>query len=601
MASSLPAFWNVAALQPLAGLVLAAWDDEFLTPAELLSIREAIEQADGSKMRQASARGWLDPEAPPPASALRALERALAQPAREEALATTMGPQARSWQLHVSPAQQGLLASLDGPRARQPVPSVSVRAFPARRRSLAGGTRSTAICARSATRRVSFADRSVPGPARGRDACLSRAGARLGRVLTALSVFEPGTNEQRRAPPNGRALFCDVRDGRPVRSKLGREVRRAVRLVRQRDRGPGHGSSTNGYCADAPQLSAAGLLRHDRARARLERARHRDASRDYDAKTREFVINTPQPGCGQGMDRRRRPACAHGRGVRAAEHARTSSYGVHAFIVPIRDDAGRAVARRSRRGLRPQDGPQRRRQRPALVRPRARTARQRCSIASGRSREDGSYKSPIPSESKRFFVMLGTLVGGRINVAGGALAAAKTGLTIALRYGAQRTQFPDKSGSSSRSCDYQIASHAACCPRSRTLTRSASRSTRSCSASRKPSRDPEHARDTEMLANGLEGDRHLARDPYVAAVPRVLRRPGLPDQQSPGRAAHRHRRVHHVRGRQHRAAAARGEGSAPRAAAHVPAKPSACDRALVGSERQQRDHRAQPGRHAAHR
>jgi acyl-CoA oxidase len=64
----------------------------------------------------------------------------------------------------------------------------------------------------------------------------------------------------------------------------------------------------------------------------------------------------------------------------------------------------------------------------------------------GEVAEDGSYTSSIPSANKRFFTMLGTLVGGRIAVGCGATAAAKTGLTIATRYAFSRTQFPGPDG-----------------------------------------------------------------------------------------------------------------------------------------------------------
>lgn len=55
--------------------------------------------------------------------------------------------------------------------------------------------------------------------------------------------------------------------------------------------------------------------------------------------------------------------------------------------------------------------------------------------------EAGEYRSPIESASKRFFTMLGTLVGGRIAVAAAGVSAAKLGLTVALRYAAERRQF----------------------------------------------------------------------------------------------------------------------------------------------------------------
>ncbi|MFB6344555.1 MAG: acyl-CoA dehydrogenase, partial [bacterium] len=44
-------------------------------------------------------------------------------------------------------------------------------------------------------------------------------------------------------------------------------------------------------------------------------------------------------------------------------------------------------------------------------------------------------------DSKRFFTMIGTLVGGRVSVASASVTAMKTALTIATRYGARRRQF----------------------------------------------------------------------------------------------------------------------------------------------------------------
>lgn len=56
---------------------------------------------------------------------------------------------------------------------------------------------------------------------------------------------------------------------------------------------------------------------------------------------------------------------------------------------------------------------------------------------------DGKYQSAIKNPNKRFFTMLGTLVGGRICVAKGALAAAKMSLTIAIKHALRRRQFND--------------------------------------------------------------------------------------------------------------------------------------------------------------
>ncbi|WP_222983200.1 acyl-CoA dehydrogenase [Flagellimonas meishanensis] len=61
----------------------------------------------------------------------------------------------------------------------------------------------------------------------------------------------------------------------------------------------------------------------------------------------------------------------------------------------------------------------------------------------GEIRNDGSYFSKIKNPNKRFFTMLGTLVGGRICVARGALGGAKMALTIAVKYALGRRQFND--------------------------------------------------------------------------------------------------------------------------------------------------------------
>ena len=61
-----------------------------------------------------------------------------------------------------------------------------------------------------------------------------------------------------------------------------------------------------------------------------------------------------------------------------------------------------------------------------------------------------------------------------------------------------------------------------------------------------------------------QGARHLARHPDDPGVPRGVRRGRVPRRQPVRRAQGGHRRVHDVRGRQPRAAPARGEGAADR-------------------------------------
>ncbi len=56
---------------------------------------------------------------------------------------------------------------------------------------------------------------------------------------------------------------------------------------------------------------------------------------------------------------------------------------------------------------------------------------------------DGTYHSDIENPSKRFFTMLGTLVGGRICVARAGLGGAKKALAIAIKHALKRRQFND--------------------------------------------------------------------------------------------------------------------------------------------------------------
>ena len=56
---------------------------------------------------------------------------------------------------------------------------------------------------------------------------------------------------------------------------------------------------------------------------------------------------------------------------------------------------------------------------------------------------EGKYQSEIKNPNKRFFTMLGTLVGGRICVARAGLGGAKMALTVAVKHALKRRQFND--------------------------------------------------------------------------------------------------------------------------------------------------------------
>ncbi len=58
--------------------------------------------------------------------------------------------------------------------------------------------------------------------------------------------------------------------------------------------------------------------------------------------------------------------------------------------------------------------------------------------------EEGMYVSPIENPSKRFFTMLGALVAGRVSVGIAGNTAAKSALSIAIKYALKRRQFAAK-------------------------------------------------------------------------------------------------------------------------------------------------------------
>lgn len=122
------------------------------------------------------------------------------------------------------------------------------------------------------------------------------------------------------------------------------------------------------------------------------------------------------------------------------------SHGIHCVLVPIRDEDGRVLD-----GVRIEDcGPKMGLN--GVDNGRIWFDDVRVPVANLLDRyasitEDGTYESPIENPDRRFFTMLGTLVQGRVSVAGAGLSAAKSALTIAIRYGERRRQFGPPDGS----------------------------------------------------------------------------------------------------------------------------------------------------------
>jgi acyl-CoA oxidase len=166
---------------------------------------------------------------------------------------------------------------------------------------------------------------------------------------------------------------------------------------------------------------------------------HLRTTATYDAASREFVIDTPEPGARKdyigGAARDARMAAVFAQLVTGGV-----SHGVHAFLVPLRDDDGAALPGVTitdcgvKAGLNGVDNGR-------LVFDGVRVPREALLNRFADVSPDGTYSSSIDNSSRRFFTMLGTLVRGRISVAGGAGSATQKALTLAIRYGATRRQF----------------------------------------------------------------------------------------------------------------------------------------------------------------
>jgi acyl-CoA oxidase len=159
----------------------------------------------------------------------------------------------------------------------------------------------------------------------------------------------------------------------------------------------------------------------------------------YDAATDELVVHTPYRGARKdyigGAARDARMAAVFCQLI-----TRGQRHGVHAVLVPIRDEQGNPCPGvtigdcGAKAGLGGVDNGR-------LTFDNVRVPRANLLNRYGDVDADGVYSSPIDNPDRRFFTMLGTLVRGRVSVAGAAGAAARSALAIAVRYAEDRRQF----------------------------------------------------------------------------------------------------------------------------------------------------------------
>lgn len=205
------------------------------------------------------------------------------------------------------------------------------------------------------------------------------------------------------------------------------------------------------YLRDAGTLALPGCFAMTEAN-HGSNVRDIETTASYDPATETFVIHTPIYSAHKEYIGN---AAAHGQLATVFAQLETlgENYGVHAFVVPIRDTSGKTLP-----GVRIEDsgyklglnGVDNGRIWFEQVRiPRENLLDRFATVSPA-----GEYESPIASEGKRFFTMLSTLVGGRVCVPMAGLSAAKKGLSIAIQYADRRRQFGPADAPETRILDY---------------------------------------------------------------------------------------------------------------------------------------------------
>lgn len=174
----------------------------------------------------------------------------------------------------------------------------------------------------------------------------------------------------------------------------------------------------------------------------------------YDNLADEFIINTPSRDAWKDYLGN---AALHANWAVVFAQLYTNNnekQGVHAFLIPIRDKKGKFL-----KGIQGKDdgvkGGLNGIDNGRLAFDNVRIPRDNLLDRYGKVDADGNYSSPIANPKRRFFVMLGTLVQGRVSLDGAAVVAAKIALQIGITYANRRRQFPNSKNEEVLLLDYQ--------------------------------------------------------------------------------------------------------------------------------------------------
>ena len=482
MPTSFDVLWQEPALRPVAPLILAAWHDGHLTPAELLAIRDALARGKWLDERARTAIGlWLDPELPPPPLMMHVLERKLSE-----------------WLRELPHAERRSLAELSAALVAGNLAEGDVQEALAVLASVEDSLTSEELEA-DASPQLNLGrgvQRAPVSRAEAEPAAASAAGQpELAQLRALLDGAAAETRDQVRellGEPQFRIVQgLGMHDYREQVLDWLRSIIARGALARCYPRGLTQGRDTPRFIATfetlalfdlslvvkfgvqaglfAGTIESLGTAQHFEAltkalsceligcfamteRGHGSNVRALRTVARYEPDSESFVISTPGLAAGKEWIGN---AAAHARVAVVFAQLETlgEAYGVHALLVPIRDPEGKPLP-----GVRIEDCGQKMGlngvDNGRLWFDGVRVPRAALLDRFGQVLADGQYQSSIPSSSQRFFTMLGALVGGRIAVSGAATSAAKVGLTIALRYARARTQFAGDDGREKPLLDY---------------------------------------------------------------------------------------------------------------------------------------------------
>ncbi len=450
------------ALLPFAPLLYVAWADGELAASESDAIRARLDEAAVEEQVVAALDRWLDPAHPPTAAVLEALLRdvrraAALLPGDEpatlvalgQALARAAGDEPAARTLTAVTAVQQALGVPDAEAAQAllvdatVVPPATAEAEPpavppadveAIARVLGGPARAAR---RRTLERLARSDFAHPPPG---SSTMEQRERVLGwcRILAAEGFsalpFPPdfgGSNQM----VDSLAVFRAVANhDLSLFTKYGVQFGLFAGSIYQLGTRTHH----ERYLPDAIALRLPGCFAMTET-AHGSNVRDIETTARYDSDTGEFVVHTPNDGARKDYIGN---AARHGRIATVFAQLKTNggTHGVHALLVPIRDEAGNHAAGvriedcGEKAGLNGVDNGR-------IYFDHVRVPRENLLDRFGSVDASGVYASPIASPGRRFFTMLGTLVGGRIAVAGAAASAAQTALVIAVRYAERRRQF----------------------------------------------------------------------------------------------------------------------------------------------------------------